>query len=68
MQACDASRATPARARAQAEKTAALFVKETELAAAIGQLQDMQHMWYECGTGEAHLRRREWGKVGPLGC
>ncbi len=47
----------------QAEKTAALFVKDGDQASGIAYLHDMQHMWFECAAGRAHLRRQEFGKV-----
>lgn len=48
---------------AQAKKTAALFVKEGELAASMSQLHEMQHMWFQCGAGAAHFRCQDYGKV-----
>ena len=47
----------------QASKTAALFTKDGEQLSA---LHDMQHMWFECAAGAAHLKRKEWGKVSFL--
>lgn len=47
---------------AQAEKTAALFLKDGETQG-VSALTDMQHMWYELAAGAAHERRKEYGKV-----
>mmetsp|Transcript_2029 Transcript_2029/g.3159 ORF Transcript_2029/g.3159 Transcript_2029/m.3159 type:complete len:899 (+) Transcript_2029:210-2906(+) len=46
-----------------AEQTAALFVKEGDMASCMGQLHDMQHMWFECSAAAAHFRRKEYGKA-----
>lgn len=46
----------------QAEKTAALFTRDQDVSG-VAALYDMQHLWYECHAGAAHLRRKEYGKA-----